>query len=166
MTAVAGEVADGFLCHGFTTERYIREVTIPRLRSGADRSSNNVQLSVAPFVVTGRDEESMRAAAAAVRAQLAFYGSTPTYRPVLELHGWEALGDELSGLARRGDWDTMGDRIDDEVLSTFAVVAEPGDVATALLTRFGDIADRMALYLPYDAIDVLPGIVAGLTAAG
>ena len=38
MTAVAGEVADGFLSHGFTTERYLREVTLPALTEGRQRS--------------------------------------------------------------------------------------------------------------------------------
>ncbi len=101
-----------------------------------------------------------------VREQIAFYGSTPAYRPVLELHGWGALSDELHGLSRLGKWKEMGEVIDDQVLDAFAVTAEPDRVAAGLLRRYGDIMTRMTLYTPY-AIDpaVVAQIVADLQAA-
>jgi probable F420-dependent oxidoreductase len=162
MTAVAGEVADGFLCHGFTTERYLRDVTRPALargRPGGDLAG--YEISGSPLVVTGRDEEQMVGAARRVREQIAFYGSTPAYRGVLELHGWGGLSDELNRLSKQGRWQDMGLAIDDEVLHTFAVVAEPGAVAAELLRRYGDLMTRMTLYTPY-GID--PAISAQITA--
>jgi len=151
MTRVAGEVADGFLCHGFTTERYLREVTVPALTQGrADLAGFEVCGS--PLVVTGRTEEEMNQARRGVREQIAFYGSTPAYRPVLELHGWGALSEELHTLSRQGRWQQMGTLVDDQVLDAFAVTAEPGQVAAELLRRYGDIMTRMTLYTPY-AID-------------
>jgi probable F420-dependent oxidoreductase len=150
MTAVAGEVADGFLCHGFTTERYLREVTVPMLargRPGGDLAGYEV--SGSPFVATGRTEEEFEAARRGVREQIAFYGSTPAYRGVLELHGWGELSDELHRLSLEGRWTDMGTAIDDTVLNAFAVVAEPGDVAAELLRRYGDVMTRMTLYAPY-----------------
>ena len=151
MTRVAGEVCDGFLCHGFTTERYLREVTLPALRQGgADLA--RFEVSGAPLVVTGRTEEEMNEARRGVREQIAFYGSTPAYRPVLERHGWGALSDELHALSRQGRWGQMGTLVDDQVLDAFAVTAEPGQVAAELLRRYGDIMTRMTLYTPY-AID-------------
>ena len=166
MTAVAGEVADGFLCHGFTTERYLREVTLPTLagaRPGGDLAG--FEVSGSPFVVTGRTDEEMSEARRGVREQIAFYGSTPAYRPVLELHGWGALSEELHRLSRLGKWKEMGEAIDDQVLDAFAVTAEPDQVAAALLRRYGDVMTRMTLYTPY-AIDpgVISQIVAGLQA--
>jgi probable F420-dependent oxidoreductase len=165
MTAVAGEVADGFLCHGFTTERYLRQVTMPAL----DRHGRLERLEVvgSPFVVTGRTEEELEAAGRGVREQIAFYGSTPAYRAVLELHGWSELGDRLHEMSLQGRWQEMGTIIDDDVLNTFAVVAEPGAVAAGLLRRYGDVMTRMSLYTPY-ALDpaVTAQIVAELRAAG
>jgi len=152
MTAVAGEVADGFLCHGFTTERYLREVTMPALARGRGGGLTGYEVSGSPFVATGRTEAEMEAARRAVREQIAFYGSTPAYRGVLERHGWGELGDELHRLSRHGRWADMGAAIDDEVLHTFAVVAEPGAVAGELMRRYGDLFTRMSLYTPY-AID-------------
>ena len=152
MTEVAGEVCDGFLCHGFTTERYLREVTVPALERGfalAGRSRTGFQISGPAFVVTGATEEDMAVSAAATRSQIAFYGSTPAYRPVLELHGWGELQDELTALTKQGRWDEMGDLVDDEVLHAFAVVAEPPAVATALRQRYGDVIDRIMFYAPY-----------------
>jgi probable F420-dependent oxidoreductase len=158
MTAVAGEVADGMLCHGFTTESYLREVTLPALETGLDASGRtraDVQLSLPAFVVTGGTEEEMAAAAKGVRGQIAFYGSTPAYRGVLEHHGWGDLQPELNAMSKEGRWKEMGERIDDDVLSTFAVVAEPEDVADGLLARYGDLVDRVSFYLPYKAADGL-----------
>jgi probable F420-dependent oxidoreductase len=104
MTAVAGEVADGFLCHGFTTERYLREVTRPALARGRGGDLAGFEVSGSPLVATGRTEEEMEAACRGVREQIAFYGSTPAYRGVLELHGWGALFEELHALSLQGRW--------------------------------------------------------------
>jgi probable F420-dependent oxidoreductase len=154
MTKVAGEVCDGMLCHGFTTESYLREVTTRALNEGFEaggRTRADIQLSLPAFVVTGTTEEEMAAADKAVRGQIAFYGSTPAYRGVLEHHGWGDLQTELNALSKQGEWDEMGLRIDDEILDAFAVVAEPDQVGQQLLARFGDLVDRISFYAPYRA---------------
>jgi probable F420-dependent oxidoreductase len=152
MTEAAGEVADGFLCHGFTTERYLREVTLPALERGAakaDRTLADIEISGPAFVVTGTTEEEMARSAAGTKQQIAFYGSTPAYRPVLDLHGWGGLQDELNRLSKEGRWKEMGDLVDDEVLHTFAVVGEPEQIAGGLHDRYGDVVDRISFYAPY-----------------
>jgi hypothetical protein len=101
------------------------------------------------MIVTGRDASERRAADAAVRAQLAFYGSTPAYLPILELHGWGAVGAALHALSRDGRWADMPALISDEVLDAFAVVAEPDQVVAEVDRRFGDLFDRISLSLPY-----------------
>lgn len=154
MTRVVGEVCDGMLCHGFTTESYLREVTVPALETGlaaSGRTREALQLSLPAFVVTGTTEEESAAAAKGVREQIAFYGSTPAYRPVLEHHGWGELQTELNALSKQGRWAEMGTLIDDEVLAAFAVVAEPDGVGPALTERFGDLVDRISFYAPYRA---------------
>ena len=98
-----------------------------------------------PIVVTGRDEAAQAEAATAARQQIAFYASTPAYRPVLDLHGWGAIGDEMHEMSLRGRWTEMGERIDNEVLRTIAIVAEPDRVASALVQRFGGLLTRCAL---------------------
>jgi probable F420-dependent oxidoreductase len=152
MTEVAGEVADGIIIHGFTTERYVKEVTMPAIerglaRAGRDRSS--FEVSGPLFVVTGTDEQSFEQAATATRQQIAFYGSTPAYRGVLELHGWGDLQSELNSLSKQGEWVQMGTLIDDDILRTFAVVGEPEEVGDELKRRFGGIVDRCSFYAPY-----------------
>jgi probable F420-dependent oxidoreductase len=156
MTRVAGEVADGFFVHGFTTEHYVRTATLPALREGRAAAGHDgadaldgYTISGLPFVVTGTDDAQVATAADAVRKQIAFYGSTPAYRPVLEAHGWGELGDELNRLSKRGEWDEMGRRIDDDVLRAFAVVAPPDKVAAELLGRYGDVFTRLGFYAPY-----------------
>ncbi len=151
MTQVAGEVCDGIICHGFTTEKYLREVTIPNIVKGrekAGKSLDDFSISGPFFVVTGQNEEQMQQAAAATRQQIAFYGSTPAYRGVLELHGWGGLQEELNQLSKQGDWVKMGTLIDDEILNTFAVVGEPDKIAPELGKRFGDVIDRLSFYAP------------------
>ncbi|MFC4941962.1 LLM class F420-dependent oxidoreductase [Pseudonocardia sp. GCM10023141] len=161
MTRTAGEVCDGIQPHAFTTDRYLRERTIPLLKEGlatSGRTLEDFSIAFSAFVVTGDTEEQMAAAAAGVRQQIAFYGSTPSYRGVLELHGWEEAGVELNKLSRGTDddrWVKMADLIDDEMLATFAVVAEPDRLGSALLTRFGDFVDRFQFYAPYAHADEL-----------
>jgi probable F420-dependent oxidoreductase len=152
MTEVAGEVADGMILHGFTTERYVREVTLPALARGwakAGKSRADFEISGPLFVVTGATEQDFEKARAGTKQQIAFYGSTPAYRPVLELHGWGDLQDELNRLSKQGEWVQMGELVDDDVLDAFAVVAEPEDIPKVLLERYGDLVERISFYAPY-----------------
>jgi probable F420-dependent oxidoreductase len=152
MTEVAGEVCDGFFCHGFTTERYLREVTVPALERGRAKSGKSMdgfELVGPSFVVTGTTDQELEQAATGTRQQIAFYGSTPAYRKVLELHGWGGLQDELNALSKQGRWEEMGTLIDDEILNTFAVVGRPEAIAPELERRYGDVIDRISFYAPY-----------------
>lgn len=157
MTTVAAEVADGLLVHGFTTYRYLREVTMPAIDEGlqkAGKKRGDFQVSYPGFVVTGATEEEFAQAKAGVRQQIAFYGSTPAYRPVLDLHGWGDLGVELNRLSKTDDpgkWQQMGELVDDDILDAFAVVAGPTQVAAQVKERFGDLIDRFSFYAPYRA---------------
>jgi probable F420-dependent oxidoreductase len=168
MTEVAGETCDGLIAHGFTTERYLREVTLPALekgRSKAGKTLDGFQISMPAFVVTGTTEEEMATSADGVRQQIAFYGSTPAYRGVLDLHGWGDLQPELNALSKQGGWVEMGKLIDDEILTTFAVVAEPDQIAPELLRRYGDVVTRVSFYAPYkSAPDTWLPVVAALQA--
>lgn len=164
MCQLAGKVADGLHGHPFHTARYLREVVRPAIAAGAaqsDRAMSEVELSVTVFVV--RDERERRA----VCEQIAFYASTPTYRPMLDLHGWGAVGERLSDLARAGRWDEMGDLIGDEMLEQIAVVAAGANLAPALRKRYSGLVDRINLYLPFELGDDRTdwsGLVEGLRA--
>ncbi len=154
MTEVAGEVADGIILHGFTTERYVREVTMPALERGwakAGKARADFELSGPLFVVTGTTEQEMERARAGTKQQIAFYGSTPAYRGVLELHGWGGLQPELNTMSKAGKWVEMGDLIDDEMLETFSVIGEPEDIPKLLMARYGDLVDRVSFYAPYQS---------------
>jgi probable F420-dependent oxidoreductase len=154
MTEVAGEVCDGFFCHGFTTEKYLREVTIPALergRSKAGKTMEGFEVVGPSFVVTGTNDEEMERATVATRQQIAFYGSTPAYRKVLDIHGWGGLQDEFNTLSKQGKWVEMGNLVDDEVLNTFAVVGAPESIAPELGRRYGDVIDRLSFYAPYES---------------
>lgn len=169
MTAVAARVADGILCHGFTTEAYLRERTVPALRAargGSTAALDDFTVSLAAFVVLGADAKARARAEAGVRGQLAFYGSTPAYRPVLDLHGWGDLHDRLNLLSRRQAWNQMADLITDDVLEAFAVAGSPAQVAASLRERFGDLVTRISLYSPYQADPAdLAAVAAALRAA-
>ena len=109
------------------------------------------------FVVTGNDEAELAAAADGTRQQIAFYGSTPAYRAVLDLHGWGGLQDELNALSKQGRWAEMGHLIDDDILNTFAVVGEPEQIAPELHRRYGDVIQRI---LVLRALPQRPGTLA------
>ena len=151
MTEMCGEVADGVLAHAFTTKRYFEEVTTPALLRGMQRSGrqrSEFQLSAPIFVMTGNDESELAAGAVGTRKQIAFYGSTPAYRGVLELHGWGDLHTELHRLSLEGQWDAMGSLIDDEILEAFAVVAPVDTVASKIRGRCDGVIDRVLVGSP------------------
>jgi probable F420-dependent oxidoreductase len=153
MTEVAGEVADGFFFHAFTTDRYLAEVTRPALERGRARagagSLEDFELAGPVFACAGRDEAELTRAVKGTREQIAFYASTPAYRPVLDRHGWGDMQPELTRLSKEGRWADMGDVIDNEILAAFAVVGDPVTVGKGLRDRWSPLASRITLYAPY-----------------
>lgn len=152
MTEVAGEVCDGFICHPFTTERYLREVTMPALQRGrakAGRSMDGFEIVGPSFVATGTSTDEIAVATTAIKRQVAFYGSTPSYVGVLELHGWADVHAQLNAMSKHGKWESMGELISDEMLNTFAVVGEPEQIAAKLHKRYGDVIHRISFDAPY-----------------
>jgi len=145
MTEVAAEVANGVIAHGFTTAKYLREVTLPAVQRGlvkAGRNRESFDVSLPVMVVTGVDEEAFARSRQAVQGQLAFYASTPAYRAVLELHGWGDLQAEAHQLTRAGRWQDMGALITDDILDAFAIISEDIDaVPTLLKQRYAGLAD-------------------------
>ncbi|HYW28064.1 MAG TPA: TIGR03617 family F420-dependent LLM class oxidoreductase [Terriglobales bacterium] len=154
MCEVAGEVADGVLLHPFSTDRYVRERALPAVERGlarAGRSREGFEFCITPFVATGPDEDAARRAVAPIRQQIAFYGSTPAYRTVLELHGWGEAQDELNALSKRGRWTDMADLITDEMLEAFVVEARHDRLPGALRGRAAGVADRLQFFAPWGA---------------
>jgi probable F420-dependent oxidoreductase len=151
MTQAAAAAADGLIVHSFSTARYLREVTLPIIAKGLqDRGlpRREFQVSYPVFVATGDTEPELARAVAGVRKQIAFYGSTPAYRAVLELHGWGELHTRLNGLSKRGEWDRMTEEIDDEVFDEFAVRGPVGSIGAQLVHRFAGLIDRTTFYTP------------------
>ncbi len=151
MTAVAGEVGDGWISHPYNTERYLKTVSVPAVEKGLARAGRNrgdFEISCPVMVVTGRDEDEMSEMRARVCEDIAFHASTYAYRPVLELYGWEELQTELHRLVKQGSWSEMAQLVDDEVLRTFAVVGEPHEIPALVRSRFEGIADRVSFYPP------------------
>jgi probable F420-dependent oxidoreductase len=143
---LAGEVADGFHAHPYNSASYLRDVVQPAIAEGAKRvgrDASQVSVSVTAFVVVSPDESDF------VRSQIAFYASTPTYRPVMAHHGWGEVADRLYSLSRQGAWGEMPGLISDEMLNTFAVVAPEAELAGALKERYQGVANRLTIYRPF-----------------
>jgi probable F420-dependent oxidoreductase len=149
MARIAGEVADGLCVHPLHSPRYLAAVVRPAVAEGAaaaGRATEDVSLVVPVFCITGATPAEVDAQRRSVRQQLAFYGSTPAYRPVFALHGWEAAAAELSRLQRRGQVDQMAACVTDEILDEFAVSAPWDGLASALVARYRGLADRVVPY--------------------
>ncbi len=158
MLAAAGAVADGLICHPLLSHAYLAKAVVPAVRRSREthgRADEPFEVSVMCMVATGRTEEQLTDAVAGVRRQIGFYASTPAYRPVLEHHGWGELHLEAHALTKAGRWSELGDLVDDEVLSTFAVVGELDAVGAEMRARFAGLADRVTTSMPYDGDDRL-----------
>jgi len=148
LARLAGERCQGFHVHPFHTVRYLDDVVLPNIAAGAadlGRQPADIELISTVFVVTGRDEAEMRTAMAVAKQQIAFYASTPTYRIVLETHGWD-FGERLNAMSRRGEWESMAAVIPDEVVGEVGIVAEPDEVGPAIKARYGDRLARIGYY--------------------
>ena len=151
MTEVAGEVADGMIIHPFSTMPYIESVTLPAIEAGlakAGRTRDNFELSYSCFVITGRDEQEFAASKKAAQERIAFYGSTPAYKGVLESIGCGDLQGELNAMSKQGRWKEMGTLVTDDMLNEFGVMGEPDQIAPQMLSRYGSLIDRTSASFP------------------
>lgn len=168
LARLAGELCDGFHIHPFHSVAYLNQVVRPQIAAGAaqaGRAITDLELVSSAFVITGPDEAALAGARAAVREQIAFYASTPSYRVVLACHGWEEVGQRLSRLASAKRWGEMGELISDEMIDAFAVQAPFGQLGPALRARYAGVLDRVACYLPFvpgDLDDVWRAVAAAV----
>jgi probable F420-dependent oxidoreductase len=169
MTEVAAEVANGVIAHGFTNVKYLREVTLPAVQRGLEKSGRkreDFDISLPVMVVTGVNEEAFRQSREAIQHQLGFYASTPAYRPVLEVHGWGDLQTEANQLTREGRWQDMGALITDDILNTFALVSEDIEQVPALLKeRYAGLADTWMCTVETGDADLQKQLVAAVQAS-
>jgi probable F420-dependent oxidoreductase len=155
LSRLAGEVCDGFHVHPLHTVAYLDQVVRPNIEkaaTGAGRSAAQVEMVATVFVITGRDENEIEQAKGPVRQQIAFYGSTPSYRPVLEASGWD-IGDRLHAMSRRGEWAEMAEVITDDILEEVGVQAPVDRLAQAIKDRYGDRVDRVGFYTLGSVLD-------------
>jgi len=146
LAKLAGELCEGFHVHPFHSPRYLKEVMLPAIEEGAkktNRKREDVAVSITAFIATTPEEMNF------ARAQVSFYASTPSYRPVMDLHGWSGIAETLSAHAAKGEWAEMPMLITDEMLSEFCLVTEEDKLASELKKRYKDIADRLTLYSPF-----------------
>jgi probable F420-dependent oxidoreductase len=149
---LAGEICDGFHVHPFHSPEYVRKIVIPAITAGAQgvgRDPEQVTLATSAFVISAESEEEAREQRESVRAQISFYASTPTYRTVLEAHGWEDVGEKLGTMAREKKWRGMPALVTDEMLAEFAIEAAPNEIGSALKERYTGLIDRVTLYIPF-----------------
>ena len=152
LARLAGETCDGFHVHPFHSPEYVRRTVKPAIAEGAEDAGRNperVVLATSAFVIAAENKVEAEEQRASVRAQISFYASTPTYRTVLETHGWEEVGERLGTMAREKKWREMPALISDEMLDAFAVEASPDEIGPALIERYEGLIDRVSLYLPF-----------------
>jgi probable F420-dependent oxidoreductase len=151
MLNVAASKADGLIVHPFHSAAYLSEVVLPVIESGAQRSGrdpSSIKIGVTAMVATGSDEIEYEASVRAVRDWLSFYGSTPAYRPVLEMMGYGDLQPRLKALSKLGKWEEMSSMIPDELLEAIAIVGEPHEIAKEINVRYVDVADHVTVHIP------------------
>lgn len=149
---LAGELCEGFHVHPFHSTRYLREVTLPNIAIGLEKNGRtraDMQLSSSIFVITGQTPAEIDAARQAVRSQIAFYASTPSYHAVMETHGWLDTAERLGMMAARQQWPDMAALISDEMLDVFAVTGAPDELAGLIQQRYAGLLDRINYYVPF-----------------
>jgi alkanesulfonate monooxygenase SsuD/methylene tetrahydromethanopterin reductase-like flavin-dependent oxidoreductase (luciferase family) len=151
MFRLVGELCEGVRLHAFNTAKYTKEVALPNIEAGArkaGRKVSEIDITGGSFLAMGDTEEEIERAKAACRQQVAFYGSTRSYRGVLEAHGWGDLSGELHELSVQGRWGEMNRLISDEVLDEFALVGTYDEVIPKIKARWGGILTTTGFAMP------------------
>ncbi len=167
MCGVAGELCEGMHVHPFNSPKYLREVVHPAVEAGlkkSGRARKDFTFATASFVIVGDNERERAEQAQMVRQQIAFYGSTRTYQPVLECHGWGALTAQLHRKSVEGDWKGMADLVTDEMLDAYAVTATYDQLHAKIVERYDGLLERTALYQPYQPKQDDPRLPAAIKA--
>jgi probable F420-dependent oxidoreductase len=158
LSRLAGELCQGFHVHPFHTVRYLDEVVLPAIRSGAEgagREVEDVERVTTVFIMTGETDAEIEQSMAPVRQQISFYASTPSYRPVLEANDWD-FGAELTAMSKRGQWTEMADLVPEEAVLTVGVAAPIDRLAGAIKQRYGDRVQRVGFYTIGSSLDTDP----------
>ncbi len=153
MYRLAGELCDGVLPHGFLTTKYMNEVALPNLERGLKKSGrtlDDIEVGAGGFLVTGKNEEELEDAFNTARRRIAFYGSTRTYKSVMDVHGWGDVCLELNRLAAAGNWDEMPAIITDQMVETFATIGTHDQIVEKIQARFGSYATQIGFTLPVE----------------
>ena len=148
LSALAGEMCDGFHVHPFHTVPYLDQVVLPNMSEAAEeagRSLDDVERVTTVFIMTGSNDEEIAQSMEPVRQQISFYASTPSYRSVLEASGWD-FGEKLTAMSKRGKWDEMPGAVPDEALEGVGVIAPIDRLAGAIKERYGDRVQRVGFY--------------------
>jgi probable F420-dependent oxidoreductase len=164
MTRVAAEAGDGLLIHPFHSGQFVQEHSAPAVADGLARSGRDpggFTFAATVILATGTTESEADRAAVGVRRLLAFYGSTPAYRVVLDAHGWGDLQPDLNRLSKQGRWDEMTGVIPDEVVDALVVQGPPETIAAAVALRYAGVVERVSFSTPYD---IEPSTVAAVLA--
>jgi len=162
MMRVAAEECDGVMLHGFCTKKYLEEAVMPRLQKGLDGAGRNreqFEISGGGFIVTGKDDKAVDELFEWVRMRVGFYGSTPSYWPVFEVHGLQDLGHKLNDMSKKGQWDAMTAEISDDVVRLFSAVGRHDELVGAIEERFGGLTDIVGL-----PADTPPDVIQDVTA--
>ena len=151
MSKLAGETADGLLYHVFHTPKHLREVVYANFCAGAEaagRDPKSLGFIGGGYFVTGKNDEELEKGREGVKGQFAFYGSTPQYQEVLDLHGWTDVAHKLQAMAKSGQWQEMAGAITDEIVDEFATVATYDKIADKIKERYGSFASSIGFSMP------------------
>jgi probable F420-dependent oxidoreductase len=168
LTKATAEHADGLLVMPFSSKRFLHQHTMPAVRNGlAAGGRGAAEFDVIPEIIvcTGDNDEELERARAGTRMLLSFYGSTPAYKPVLDAHGWGDLQSELNALSKQGQWGTMAELIDDDVMTTIAACGTPAEVARHIKDRVDGVADTVCFYQAAPiSLEALSAVVSAISA--
>ena len=152
MLQLVGKRCDGVFLHPFHTQTYIQAFARPQIQIGLAKSGRDwadVSVTTGVFVVPTDDEETASHFEQYAKQQVAFYMSTPAYRVMNEIHGWEETAAKLGKMARRGDWAEMPALITDEMLDAVALSGTWAELPSKVKARYGGLLDRVSYYYPF-----------------
>ncbi len=169
MVEMTTAVADGIVLHPMTSEGFLRTMVDERVASGLDaagRDRTDFEVVGGALVGVYGDDDSLpdeQAVRDGLRSMVAFYGSTPAYRQVLDDIGVGELQPRLQKMTRAGEWHRLTELVDDDLVDQLTVVGDAARGGETLRQRYAGGVDRLSLTFVQELpVVALPRVLEGI----
>ena len=152
MIQTSAEIADGYIGHVVCSLPYIKEVVLPSLNNGFNKSNNSKKEFTASTIITCAVSDDLDKAVLDTKATIGFYATVKTYREPFLMHGYEREIEKIRSAYFNKDIKTMINSVPDRMVDDFSVVGNKFQCVDKI-NKYREFIDLPILSVPHYFID-------------